>query len=316
VHGEQCFRPVEVPVGQVDPALIKPVTPPHPVTTASAAKEVPMKPGKAGEPMMAAVSGHRPCGKVYAEIQATCGRDVHRLRNLGLSYFKDTHAAVADAPKRLRPGPPRAQHTHTKKEGFDWRQRVPRYVDPARIPHEMGGHGKELFDMELRALISPRIVPSRTLPQAGGPLPEQFSWSSRNATGEPLDTTDSGQNSHKTLPPLQQGPSLSKWRQEGGTDWATSVMSELAREADWATREPSTALPAGLSSQWGSTSFTDPAGWPPPASSTMENETTTLHGSETAVHGSGLSTEYGGIESAVDMALSSGLAAETDPPMA
>lgn len=287
VHGEQCFRPVEAPVEQVTDTPIKPVTPP---VRAAKDQAVFVKRGKVEEPKMAAVGGqgHQPCGKVYAEIQAKIGRDVHRLRNLGLSYFKDTHKCAMDAPQRLKPGPPRAHHTTTTKEKFDWRQRIPRYVDPSRIPHEMGGHGKEMFDLELRALVSPRVVPMARL-QEGASLPEQFSWASRSGCGQPLNI-DSTSDSPNSLPPLQAGPALSKW-QEGSYDSATTAMSELAQEADWATREPSTVQGGGISTDFGSTSAVDPPGCPPPSSSTMAVDSTVVTGS--AVHGPGLSTEYG-----------------------
>lgn len=277
VHAEQCFRPMEVPIGQVNPEEIKPVTPP----VAPTVQELPEKRGKLREPMMAAVSGHVPCGKVYAEIQATFGRDVHRLRNLGLNFFKDLQV---DVPKRLRTGPPRAHHTQLTKEKYDWRQPIPKYIDPSQIPHEMGGHGKEMFDLEVKALMSPRIVPPRSEMmnlkfEEGGSPPTQNSWSSKTGIGEPLDTTDAfSDGDSRYLSPLQAGPALSKWRREGDDDWATTVMSELAREADWASMEPSTTIGGGLSTDWGSMSVMDPAGWPPHSSSTMENEDTTAEG--------------------------------------
>jgi len=152
----------------------------------------------------------------------------------------------------MRPTKPRMGHSVTSKERYDWRAPAPRYVESSRVPWEMGGHGQQMFDASLRALISPRATSMRPVGVGFMGQGEVESLPTAQAALSTVSLTTG--YSPKPLRPLRPmspvGPSLRRFREEGGADWVGSVMSELARECEWETRskeEPSTTLPSSLS---------------------------------------------------------------------
>mmetsp|Transcript_37182 Transcript_37182/g.66086 ORF Transcript_37182/g.66086 Transcript_37182/m.66086 type:complete len:549 (-) Transcript_37182:11-1657(-) len=91
-----------------------------------------------------------PCGETYAAIQASpAGRDPRRLRNIGLSYFKDfdgdSHPDSAPQRRHGHRGASRGM-SGIHRTDYDWRSksRSTKYTDPADIPYEMGGHGAHM----------------------------------------------------------------------------------------------------------------------------------------------------------------------------
>eukprot|EP00929_Paragymnodinium_shiwhaense_P008376 TRINITY_DN11232_c0_g1_i2.p1 TRINITY_DN11232_c0_g1~~TRINITY_DN11232_c0_g1_i2.p1 ORF type:complete len:465 (+),score=90.60 TRINITY_DN11232_c0_g1_i2:79-1473(+) len=81
------------------------------------------------------------CGATYAGIKATrAGRDPRRLRNLGLSTFRDDAGVDNDHPASsvMKHW---GRQCHTARERYDWRRDKPCYVAPDDIPMEQGGTG-------------------------------------------------------------------------------------------------------------------------------------------------------------------------------
>lgn len=79
------------------------------------------------------------CGEVYAKMQVDgLGRDPRRLRNVGISFFKDVHGE--EHPSCLKAN--RLEYQAVTHNSYDWRDRRMQtgYRHPCDIPHDQGGN--------------------------------------------------------------------------------------------------------------------------------------------------------------------------------
>lgn len=80
---------------------------------------------------------HKACSEVVS--------DPMRLRNLGLSFFRDKN--LEEHPVSVAPWRMKMNHT-TSRPGYDWRDKgMPRYLHPNNIPAEYGGLGPSVQEL-------------------------------------------------------------------------------------------------------------------------------------------------------------------------